>query len=251
MPTSPLPEARECAQVEHALVQPWKSNDSISQRLCKPGQNEAMLGGDELYEKPRMFFLCPSEVCWDSSLLWVLIQFRLLHHTARRIAYVKAEDWSLVIPVIPSRKNILWITIPCRLVDCWARPPWHLCGRAWEIPLMWDIYPAGWQALWQLLVISEPVPEERTLPASLLWVPLVQLRGPFLAHSRAFGNQVFCNSWCELLGIATEMLGRNTVTKQAFYQEALCGRSKKFLLAHLNTKVKIYKLTFVPCWSPD
>lgn len=35
---------------EVCLVQPWKS---ISQRLCE--QNEAMHGGDELYEKPMMF----------------------------------------------------------------------------------------------------------------------------------------------------------------------------------------------------
>lgn len=149
------------------------------------------------------------------------------HHTARRIAYVKAEKWSLVTPVIPPRKEMLWITIPCSLVDCWTRPPWNLPGRTWEISSMWDIYPAGWQGLWQFLIISEPGPEERTLLASLLWAPHpVQLSGPVLIHSRTFGNWVFRNIWCGLLGVATEMPGRNAATKQAFYQEVLCRQPK-------------------------
>lgn len=160
----------DVSQWEHALVQSWKSNVSMSQRLCKPGQNEAMLGCDELLEKQRTHFmsLIAFWSCWDSSLLGVSLSSNSLCHTARRIAYVMSEDWSLVIPVIPPRKEMLCITIPCSLVDCWATPPWNLCGRAWEIPPMWVIYPAGRQALWQLLVVSEPVPEERTLLASLL-----------------------------------------------------------------------------------
>lgn len=40
---------------EVRLVQPWKSNDSMSQRLSELGQSEATHGGDELYEKPMTF----------------------------------------------------------------------------------------------------------------------------------------------------------------------------------------------------
>lgn len=138
--------------------QPWKSNDSVSQRLCDPGQSEAMHGGDELYEKPRTFFM-------SLTAFWSLLrQFIALgSHSGkkwltsgqtpsitqlRRTAYVKAEEGSLVIPVIPPSKEMLWITIPCSLVNCWARPFWNLCGREWEILPIWDIYPAGWQGLW-------------------------------------------------------------------------------------------------------
>lgn len=36
---------------------PWKSTDSISQRLCELWQSEATRGGDELYEKPMMLLM--------------------------------------------------------------------------------------------------------------------------------------------------------------------------------------------------
>lgn len=39
------------------LVQPWKSNGSMSQRLCELGQSEAVHGGDEQSEKPVMLFM--------------------------------------------------------------------------------------------------------------------------------------------------------------------------------------------------
>lgn len=192
-----------------------------------------MHGGDELYEKPRTFFYVPDSLLKSAETVHCSgfsLSSNSFHHTARRIAYVKAEEWSLVIPVIPPRKEMLWITTPCSLVGCWTRPPWNLRGRTWEISSVWDTYPAGWQGLWQFLIISEPGPEERALLASLLWAPHpVQLSGPVLIHSRTSGNQVFCNIWCQLLDVATEMPGRNAVTKQAFYQEVLCGQFRNFL----------------------